>query len=75
LLDPATAQQRYGLAQPIACARALAIEFEVADLDACRNALLRGGFSPQRRGELTSVDGADAHGVFIGFLPRGTPRV
>jgi len=72
LLDPAAAQDRYRLAQPIARARALAIEFEVADLDACRKALLQGGFSPQGHGELTSVGGEDAHGVFIGFLPRGT---
>jgi hypothetical protein len=75
LLDPATAQHRYGLAQPIARARALAIEFEVADLDACRKALLRGGFSPHGQGELTGVGGEDAHGVCIGFLPRGTPLV
>jgi catechol 2,3-dioxygenase-like lactoylglutathione lyase family enzyme len=75
LLDPATAQHRYGLAQPPARARALAIEFEVADSDACRQALLRGGFSPQRHGELTRVGSEDAHGVFIGFTPGETPLV
>jgi catechol 2,3-dioxygenase-like lactoylglutathione lyase family enzyme len=74
-LDPAMAARRYGLAQPIESARAIAIEFEVLDVDVCREALLRGGLSPQRHGELTTVGSEDAHGVFISFLSSGVPLV
>jgi hypothetical protein len=74
-LDPATAVLRYGLAQPIECARAIAIEFGVRDVDVCREALLRGGLSPQRHGELITVGSEDAHGVFISFLPSRMPLV
>ena len=68
-LDPAMAARRYGLAQPTERARALAIEFEVTDVAACREALLRGGLSPRRHGKVTTVGSEDAHGVFISFLP------
>jgi len=73
LLDPATAAHRYGLAREVERPRALAIEFEVADVNACRAALLRGGVSPQLQGDLTLVRGDDAHGVVIAFLPRSVP--
>ena len=74
-LDPAMAARRYGLALPIERARALAIEFEVADVSACREALLRGGLAPQRHGEVTTVGSEDAHGVVISFLPSQMPLV
>jgi hypothetical protein len=72
-LDPAAAARRYGLAQRIERGRALAIEFEVVDVDACREALLRGGVTPQHQGEATIVGGEDTHGVFISFLPNRMP--
>lgn len=75
LLDPATAARRYGLAKPVERAMALAIEFEVADVDACRAVLLRGDLAPHVHGDLTSVASADAHGVVIAFLPSSVPRV
>jgi catechol 2,3-dioxygenase-like lactoylglutathione lyase family enzyme len=73
LLDPAAAAHRYGLAREVERPRALAIEFEVADVDACRAALLRGGLAPRLQGDLTLVRCDDAHGAVIAFLPRSVP--
>jgi catechol 2,3-dioxygenase-like lactoylglutathione lyase family enzyme len=74
-LEPVTAARRYGLAKTVERARAFAIEFEVTDVDACREALLRGGLSPRLQGELTWVGSDEAHGVVISFLPAGAPLV
>jgi catechol 2,3-dioxygenase-like lactoylglutathione lyase family enzyme len=71
VLDPQAAARRFGLAKPVERATALAIEFEVTDLEACRHVLRQGGLSPQIDGDLTSVGGADACGAVIGFRPTG----
>jgi catechol 2,3-dioxygenase-like lactoylglutathione lyase family enzyme len=73
LLDPETTARRFGLSRSVERATALAIEFEVVDAEACRQALRRGGLSPQIEGDLTSVGGADACGVVIAFRPTGVP--
>jgi glyoxalase-like protein len=73
LLDPVTAACRYALARQIECAKALCIEFEVMDVGACREVLIRGGLSPQLQGDLTSVGSEHACGVVIAFLPAGAP--
>jgi catechol 2,3-dioxygenase-like lactoylglutathione lyase family enzyme len=73
LLDPATAARRYCLPRGVERARACAIEIEVADIDACRRVLQKGGLSPQQHGDLTFVGSEDAHGVVIAFLPAGMP--
>jgi catechol 2,3-dioxygenase-like lactoylglutathione lyase family enzyme len=73
LLDPETAARRFGLAQPVARATALAIEFEVTDVGACRQVLRQGGLSPQLLGDLTSVANPDACGVVIAFRLAGAP--
>jgi catechol 2,3-dioxygenase-like lactoylglutathione lyase family enzyme len=73
LIDPATAARRYGFSRGVERTKALAIEFEVTDVDTCREALLRGGLSPQRHGDVTTVGSEDAHGVVIGFVPTGAP--
>jgi catechol 2,3-dioxygenase-like lactoylglutathione lyase family enzyme len=73
LLDPPTAARRFGLAEPVKRATALAIEFEVRDVSACRQALRQGGLSPQLDGDLTSVENSAACGVAIGFRPSESP--
>jgi catechol 2,3-dioxygenase-like lactoylglutathione lyase family enzyme len=71
VLDPPTAARCFALAKPVEHATALAIEFEVADVEACRQALRQGALSPQLDGELTLVASADACGVAIRFRPIG----
>jgi catechol 2,3-dioxygenase-like lactoylglutathione lyase family enzyme len=71
LLDPATAARRFDLARGIERPTALAIEFEVTDVDACREVLRRCGLSLKLHGNLTSVGSEDACGVIIGFSPTG----
>ncbi len=71
VVDPPTAARRFAFAKPVERATAVAIEFEVADVEACRRALRLGALSPQIEGELTVVAGADACGVVIGFQPTG----
>jgi hypothetical protein len=73
LLDPETAVRRFHLAKPVARPIAVAIEFEVADVAACRASLRRGGLSPVLQGDLTTVASADACGVVIAFRPPGAP--
>ena len=73
LLDPATAARRYDLVKEIERPTALAIEFEVTDVHACREVLRRGGLSPKLDGDLTYVGSEDACGVIIGFSPTGAP--
>jgi catechol 2,3-dioxygenase-like lactoylglutathione lyase family enzyme len=73
VLDPQAAARRFGLVRPVERATALAIEFEVTDVQACRHMLRQGGLSTQIEGDLTSVGAADACGVVIGFRPLGGP--
>jgi hypothetical protein len=73
LLDPATAVRRYDLARGIERPTAFAIEFDVMDVNACREVLRRGGLTPKLHGDLTSVGSEDACGVIIGFSPTGAP--
>jgi catechol 2,3-dioxygenase-like lactoylglutathione lyase family enzyme len=73
ILDPPTAARRFGLAKPVARATALAIEFEVLDVEACRHMLRQCGLSPQIEGDLTAIAAADACGVVIAFQPPGAP--
>jgi len=71
LLDAPMAARRFGLAKPVERATALAIEFEVADVEACRKALRQGALSPRIEGDLTAVAAADACGVIIAFRQTG----
>jgi catechol 2,3-dioxygenase-like lactoylglutathione lyase family enzyme len=73
LLDPPTAARRFGMAEPVERATALAIEFEVTDVEACRQALRQGALSPRIEGDLTAVAAADACGVIMAFRPTGAP--
>jgi catechol 2,3-dioxygenase-like lactoylglutathione lyase family enzyme len=70
-IHPAHAADRYGLAGRFACTKAIAIELEVADIGACREALRRGSITPQTRGESLVVRPGDACGVAIAFAPGG----
>jgi catechol 2,3-dioxygenase-like lactoylglutathione lyase family enzyme len=72
-LDPAAAR-RHGFERPVESAKAIGIEFEATNLDTCHEALIRGGLSPQRRGDVTSVASEDGCGVIIAFLPVGAPQ-
>ena len=72
-LDPATAARRFHPSKPIERPTALAIEFAVADVDACRECLRRGGLTSHLQGELTLVAGDDACGVALAFMPAGAP--
>jgi catechol 2,3-dioxygenase-like lactoylglutathione lyase family enzyme len=75
LIDPPTAARRFGPAEPVKHATALAIEFEVRDVAACRQVLRQDGLSPHIEGNLTSVGSAEACGVVIEFRPTEAPLV
>jgi hypothetical protein len=72
LMDPHTAARRYGHAPPPDRARAIAIEFAVADVAACRTALARGGVSVRAAGVRTTVIEPRC-GVIIDFVSADAP--
>ena len=71
-IDPASAAARYGLVAHLERAKAFGIELEVANIDACREALRRGGLSPRRHGGWLLIGPEDACGVVIAFARAGT---
>jgi catechol 2,3-dioxygenase-like lactoylglutathione lyase family enzyme len=73
LLDPEAAARRYALAEPVGRPRALAIEFAVTDVAACRAALARGGVAAHVDDARTAIAAELACGVVIAFAPSGAP--
>jgi len=73
-VDPASAVAGHALAAGSDRAKAFAIELEVADIVACREALRQGGLSPEQRGDLLLIGPEHACGVGIAFAPAGTHR-
>jgi hypothetical protein len=73
-IDPANAADRHALAARWEGAKAFGIEIEVADIGACREALRRGGMSPQERGESLLIGPEHTCGVIIAFAGAGTQR-
>jgi len=69
LLDPPSAAERYRLAQPLAAARMVALEFVVRDVAACRAALVAGGVPIEVDGATTLVPEDHACGVVVTLGP------
>ena len=73
LIDPETARRRGGVTGPTDRPRAVAIEFAVQDVAACRAALAQGGVSAEPDGDRTAVSARDACGVALAFAPLSAP--
>ena len=73
-VDPPSATAGHGLAGGFERAKAFAVEVEVADIVACREALRQSGLSPEQRGDLLLIGPEHACGVGIAFAPAGTHR-
>jgi hypothetical protein len=71
LIDPANAASRYGFAGPADRARAIAIEFAVKDVTACRAALAGAGVPADPGGDGLIVSTREACGVALTFVPAG----
>jgi hypothetical protein len=69
-VDPAIARKQFGFSGGDR-ARAIAIEYAVKDVAACRAALAAGGVSATQDGDRTSVAAPDACGVVLTFAPVG----
>jgi hypothetical protein len=73
LVEPQTAARRYGLTAPLDRAKAIAIDFAVNDIDACRTILARNAVPTQIKGVVTRISVDHACGVAVSMVPWGLP--
>ncbi len=71
LIDPTTAGKRHGFSGAADRPRAIAIEYAVKDIAACRAALAKGGVSASPDRDRTTVPAREACGVALVFGPVG----
>jgi len=71
LVEAHVAAARYCLSQPLDGPHAVALEFAIQSMDACRAALAQGGVKVAFDGGLARIDADQACGVAIAMAPRG----